>query len=100
MANVYEIPLQPSSQSLTITINGNTYNLVLTWRYDAFILDIYNAGNVPLVTGIRVVTGCDLLAQFKYLNFGFQLVVISDGDPTLIPVVGTLGVSSHLCAVY
>jgi hypothetical protein len=103
MASTYEIPLAAQSTTMTITLAGVTYNLAITWRdapANGWFLDIYDAQSNPILTGLALVTGANLLEQFDYLNFGFALYVQSDGDPDLNPTYQTLGITSHLYAVY
>ena len=97
--NSQEIPLTPGSQTLSIKINGVTYNLAVTWRATGYILDIYDSTSTPLVTGLSLVTGCDLLEQFSYLNFPMKLIIASDIDPSFVPGYNDLGINSHLCVV-
>ena len=63
------------------------------------MLGINDANNNSIIKGISLVTGCDLLAQFSYLNLPFSLVVVTDIDPELVPTYDGLGVTSHLCVI-
>lgn len=96
----YEIPLAPQAQTFSILLNGANYALTLMWRsVDAlggWVLDIADAYNNPLVQGIPLVTGCDLLGQYQYLGFGGGLWVLTDGDSTAIPTYSNIGSLSHL----
>lgn len=100
MSAVYEIPLRPSQAAIfTITLADILYNMRLT--YDAaqdgrWILDIGDANQIPLVAGIPLVTGVDLLAQYRYLGFGGSLVVTTDRGAGEVPTFDGLGVTSHL----
>lgn len=98
--NAYEIPLSPQAQTFSIPLNAVTYNLTLMWRskdgIGGWVLDIADASNNPLVTGIPLVTGCDLLGQYAYLGFGGGLWVLTDGSPTAVPTYSNLGSLSHL----
>lgn len=103
MATVYEIPTQPNPTTQRITLNGVTYTLTLTWNEfagpaGAWVLDIADANNNPIASGLPLVTGADLLAQFEYLGIGGGggLVVQSDHDPDLVPSFTTLGSTGHL----
>ena len=101
MGTVYQIPLQPQPQQISVQLGANAYQMRFVFR-DPFgwFMDIADVSNTPLVSGIPLVTGADLLAQYRYLEFGFALVVQSDGeDPDLPPTFLNLGVSSHLYAV-
>lgn len=105
MAQTYEIPLTPQAQTFSVTLAGAAYEMTLTWR-DApalgggWFLDIADQSGNALIQGVPLVTGADLLAQYDYLGLGFQLYVQSDGDPTAVPTYTSLGVTSHLYAVF
>jgi hypothetical protein len=105
MSQTYEIPLTPQAQTFSVTLAGATYDMTLTWR-DApalgggWMLDLADASGNPLIQGIPLVTGADLLAQHAHLGLGFQLYIQSDGDPAAAPTYTSLGVTSHLYAVF
>ena len=117
----YEIPTVASPQTLTITLAGITYNLQLLFHnaYAAlpgaptgvatddgsnidtniiggWALDINAVNNNPIVCGIPLVTGIDLLYQYQYLNFGGALVVSTDGSLASPPSFTNLGTTGHL----
>jgi hypothetical protein len=98
MTTIYEIPLTPQSQVLFVALSGTTYRLSVTWRKLAatWFLDIADSSGNPLVSGIALVTGADLLGQYAYLGIGGQLRVATDGDVNAVPTYENLGVSSHL----
>lgn len=117
----YEVPLIASPQAFSIQLGGTTYNLVFLYHtanagfitapvgiatndgsqidtnvIGGWVLDINDIRNQPIVCGIPLVTGIDLLYQYKYLGFGGSLVVSSDGSPTTVPTFTNLGTISHL----
>lgn len=96
---VYEVPLTPQAQRFTISLGGVAYLLTLVWR-DAgeggWILDIADQVGAPIVSGIPLVTGADLLAQYAYLGFKGALVVQTDHDTDAAPTFANLGELSHL----
>lgn len=99
MATYFEIPLTPEPQTFSIVLGGNTYRVSLIWRENeqaGWVMDLADINNVPLVCGIPLVTGQNLLMQYSYLGFGGAMAVISDGDPFVVPTRDTLGVSSRL----
>lgn len=97
---VFEIPLSPKPQTLFTTFpNGITYSLRLIYQFtpnDCWLLDIGDSLGKPILCGIPLVTGADLLAQYAYLGFGCKLFVTTDGDPTTPPKFWNLGVTAHL----
>jgi hypothetical protein len=99
---ILEIPLVPSTaQTFTVTLVGITYTFTIQWCPPAacWILNIGDLNNVPIVFGIPIITGTDLLSAFGYLDFGFQLIATSDFDNDAVPTFDNLGLTGHLYAV-
>lgn len=94
-----EIPLSAANQQFTITLAGNSLRMSVTWRALFWALDIMDAGGSPLVMGIPLITGADLLAQYRHLGLGFSLYVGCDDPTTENPTESDLGTNSHLYAV-
>lgn len=97
----FEIPLSPKNQRFSIILAGVAY--VLRFLYNqtldenaSWILDISDADGNPIVCGIPVVTGEDMLVQYKYLGINIVLFCFTDGDATAIPTAQNLGISSHV----
>lgn len=100
MTTTYEIPLAAQPQTLSATFpNGQTYQLRLIYQFnadDCWILDISdNLGN-PLLQGVPLVTGADMLAQYAYLGFGCKMFCATDGAPDTPPKWWNLGQTAHL----
>jgi hypothetical protein len=95
---IQEVPLQNSAQKFSIELVKTVYNCTVTWNSfgGAWILDIATAQNTPLVTGIPIVTGCDLLKQFPEFDFGGKLVAQTDFDQYAIPTYDNLGIAGKL----
>lgn len=96
--STYEIPLVSMPQTFSISLGGVTYNLTLRW-IDAgqfWVLDIDDQNNLPILNGVPLITGVDLLEPYEYLNFGGQLFVTSDFDTNAPPTSSNLGSQSHL----
>lgn len=107
MTTYNEIPLSPTPQSFNIplpasqSVNTNSYRMVFQYRdspvgMGGWFMDIFDANNNPLVCGVPLVTGADLLGQYAYLNFGAMVLVYSDGFPENPPTFSNLGVGSHV----
>lgn len=97
--SVIEIPLTPQAQSFTITLGATVYSMRITWDAadeGGWILDIGTEGGAPLIAGIPMVPGTDLLAQYAYLGFGGALVVTTDRGAGETPTYEGLGLTSHL----
>lgn len=101
MTTYLEIPLSPQPQTFTIPVAGTTYGLTVRWNVpnDSWILDIADVSGNPIVSGIPMVTGSDLLEQFGYLSFGFSLVAQTDNAPDAVPTFDNLGTTGHLYAI-
>ena len=97
---VYEIKVSPQPQAFSVEFpNGLTYQLRLIYEFtpdDCWLLDISDASGNPILCGIPLITGADLLAQFSYLNFGCSLYCTTDGDTFAVPKFYNLGVNAHL----
>lgn len=82
----YMIPLEPEPQSFSIALNGVEYRLTVRW-FEApaggWLLDMATVDDEPVLSGIPLVAGCDLLEQYEYLGIGGRLVVSGDMPPTL-----------------
>ncbi|WP_336764158.1 phage baseplate plug protein [Asaia sp. VD9] len=95
----YEVPLVSAPQSFSTDFNGSTYSLRFTFQnvdQGGWLLDIYDTSANPIVVGIPLVTGADLLAQYAYLGLGVSLYLVTDGDSDAVPTFADLGVASHL----
>jgi hypothetical protein len=101
MTTVYEIPLSPQPQTFGITLAGTTYGFDVHWNVQnaSWMIDIADASGNPIVSGIPMVTGADLLEQYSYLGFQFALVAQTDNSPDTVPTFDTLGTTSHLYAI-
>lgn len=95
--SVYEVPLNGQPQRLQITLSNVTYQFTVQWRNAAgWVLDIAKLSGAPIIQGIPLVTGTDLMAQYKYLGIGGGLFVSTDADPDAVPTYTNLGTASHL----
>ena len=50
----------------------------------------------PVISGIPLVTGADLLAQYACMGLGFKLLVVCDDNTQDYPTKTDLGGRSHL----
>lgn len=94
----YEIPLTPQPQLFNIQLAGKTYFLTLRWNVsgDYWVLDIADQDRAPLLQGLPVITGLDLLGQYGFMDFGGMLIAQTDSDPDVVPTYANLGSESHL----
>jgi hypothetical protein len=95
-----EIPLVIGTpQQFFLPLDPNQYQFVLLYRdadMGGWVLDINDGLGNPLVCGIPLVSGHDLLEQYVYLNIPGQLWITSDGDVTAVPTFDALGLSTRL----
>ncbi|MCC8364911.1 hypothetical protein J8V57_01225 [Xenorhabdus sp. PB61.4] len=70
-----EIPLQAENQQFDIQLGGINYRMRLQHRDCAgWILDIMHPNSEPIVSGLPLVFGVDILEQHRYLGFNGSLV--------------------------
>lgn len=112
MPSFFEIPLFGAPQKFSITLpieraaaNATaTYSMTFQYRNAdpsiaggcGWTVDISDASGNPILCGMPLVTGADLLGQFAYLALGGHLVVMSEGVPDALPTFANLGSGSHL----
>jgi hypothetical protein len=98
MAIAYLIPLQSTNQQIQVTLAGTLYTLTTRWNEmnQAWNLDIGDADGNPLITGIAVVTGVDLLTPYEYLGIGGQIVAQTTGNTDAVPTFDNLGSLGNL----
>lgn len=97
--NYFEIPLAPEPQRFTVTLSGIDYCLTVQYRLAGgagWVVDIADSNDVPLVSGIPLVTGGDLLASYRHLGFTGALWVQGASYPDDVPTYEDLGIGSHM----
>jgi len=94
----YEIPLSPQAQSFSIQLGGQTYQIYMRWNSfsNIWTIDISDSQGNPMVQGIPLVTGTNLLEPYPDMYFGGTLTVSTDGNATAVPTFSNIGTSSHL----
>jgi hypothetical protein len=98
--NVSEIPLTANNQSFRIQLGNTTYTLRIIWRDTAgWIMDVQDSGGAPLLSGVPLVTGLNLLEQYPQLGINGALVVVTDNGAPDEPTKANLGTYSHLVFV-
>lgn len=102
MGKPFLIPLQVGTpQTFSVQLGGVTYQLTFLYRNDpggqgGWTLDIADAANNPIVQGIPLVTGADLLAQYRHLGFTGKLIVQTTSNPDAVPTFANLGNDGRL----
>ena len=99
MTAAYEIPTRSASpERFDISLSGTDYRLTIKWNQflTCWVLDIDTPRGFPVVHGLPVVTGTDLLKQSKHLGIPGELRASTDGDVDTPPTFENLGQSGHL----
>jgi predicted Zn-dependent protease with MMP-like domain len=102
MATYFTVPLQPNPQQFTIQLSGVTYTITLNYRQvpawvgiepaiGGWVMDIGDSNNNPIIQGIPLVTGANLLGKYTYLGFVGTLWVQTLNDPDAVPTYKNLG---------
>lgn len=95
----YEIPLSGEPENFTVSLAGTEYRISVWYKNvdeGGWIIDISTTDDSPLINGVPLVTGIDLLRQYKYLGIAGELWVGTDGDIDAVPTYDNLGTASHL----
>lgn len=96
---IFEIPLDPRPQTFSISLAGKSYSMTVRYRKateGGWILDIADANKSPIVQGIPLVTGANLLAQYAHLGISGRLWVQTTDNPDAVPTFENLGDASKL----
>lgn len=93
----HALNLVATNQIFNITILNTTYTFHINWRGYSYILDINDSSDNPILNGIPLVMGTDLLGQFEYLFPDWGLVVYGSGS---VSDWSALGSTVNLYAVY
>ncbi len=99
MTTPYIIPLTPAPQKFYVSLLGVVYRFTVKYQdsYTAgWVLDIANESDEPIIGGIPLVTGANLLAQYEYLGIGVPLYVATDGNLDAVPTFTNLGLQCKL----
>lgn len=100
MPNYFQIPIKAGApQRFSITLGGTEYRLTLRYlnvTEGGWVLDIADASGAAILLGIPLITGADLLAQYKYLGLGGRLWVQTTKDPDAVPTFDNLGDGAYL----
>lgn len=96
---IEEIPLTADNQQFSIILADNSWRISLIWREIYWIMDLQNERAEPVIGGIPLVTGTDLLAPFVWMGLGFQLWVVCGDAAQDYPSKTDLGDRSHLMVV-
>lgn len=99
---LFRIPTQPSqAQSFGVTLNGREYRFRLTYndaQEGGWVLDIGGEDGAPIVCGIPVLPGMNLLEPYGHLSIGGggALFVYGPGTNDAAPTFEGLGAAWQL----
>ncbi len=96
---IYKIPLTNIPQRFLISLSGRS--LTIENRYNAearyWTISLFDGDTGDVIfTNMPLVTGTDLLRQYKHLGLVGKLFVLTDGDNNATPTEKSLGVDSNL----
>lgn len=99
MAEVFRIPLSNVPQRFGIDLNGKPFILIVKFNSEmqSWVLDILDSETEEaLIACLPLVTGLDLLSQYKHVGIGGALIVYTDGNDLATPTIDNLGDNSNL----
>lgn len=105
MISTFVIPLTNVAQTFTIDLAGVTYTLTVRWNDmqanqdvgdTGWILDIADSQQNPIVAGLPLITGADLLDGLDYLGIQGSLIVYTNGQADAVPTFDNLGTDCNL----
>lgn len=98
---VYEIPLSPEAQVITVQLGAFTYKLNVYWCVpcQSWNLDLMKEDGTPIINGIPLVTNNNLFEQFDYLDLGGGLYAQTVDAPRVPPTYDNLGKAGKLLFV-
>ncbi len=100
---VSRIPLTNTPQQFDITLSNISLTMVLQWNsfLDNWVISLLDkASQLPLILALPLVTGVDLLLQYKYLQIPGSLYIYTDGDQEAVPTFDNLGEESNLYYIF
>jgi hypothetical protein len=96
---VFRIPLENRAQRFAVDLAGRSLVMVSRWNGEmpAWVLDLYD-GNTrePLILCLPLVTGLDLLEQFRHVGIPGTLVCTTLADELAPPTFDNLGAEAIL----
>lgn len=90
----YIVPLISKPQTLSVALAGVNYSITVEWRDGWCMTLATNDG--PLIKMLPLVTGTNLLGQYRHLNIGGSLYVLSSDNALADPTQDNLGSGSNL----
>lgn len=60
------------------------------------MMDLSDISDTPILQGVPLITGTDLLSQFAYLGLQFSFVVQTNNDADAVPTFANFGSQGNL----
>lgn len=89
-----EFPLRPEAQEMTIQLGETSYVVRFGWGNSpdgGWFIDITALDGTPLLLGLPLTAGENVLQQFDYLGIPGEIRVQTDGDDLVEPTYANLG---------
>lgn len=117
MANWFLIPINSPPQTFVIQLGSINYQMTIQYRNTltgaaapgGWILDLSNQAGNPIIQGVPLITGTNLLEQFDYLGIGGDIDILgatidfdgglwvsTNGNPDAVPTYTNLGTQCNL----
>lgn len=99
MVIVEEFPLRPEAQQIQITLGGIEYTVRFGWGDTAdggWFIDVTDIDGAPLLRGLPLTAGEDVLQQVAYLGIAGEIRVQTDGDDLVEPTYANLGANGKV----
>ncbi len=90
---VYSIPLYSGAQQFQVSLENRTIQIRLIWREaegGGWFMDLSETDGTPILAGLPLRCGYNLLEQYQYLGLGKMMCLI-DGDDSHEPTYEDMG---------
>lgn len=99
MATIQEFPLRAEAQQMTIQLGITSYAVRFGWcdtPDGGWFIDIADIDGNPLVQGLPLTAGENVLQQFDYLGFPGEIRVMTDSSDLVEPTYANLGTNGKV----
>lgn len=98
------LPFSGVPETFSTQLGSVGYRITALWRDNdagmgGWVIDLADADSNPILQGVPLITGADLLEQFGYLGLGFKLYVQTVQDPDATPTFENLGSDANVFAI-
>lgn len=95
----FEFPLTPGAQQMTVPVSDEQFTFRFAWSDSpegGWFIDILRLDGSPLVRGLPLTAGENVLQQFDYLGISGAIYVQTDNDPLVEPTYDNLGLNGRV----